>query len=75
MSVGEMLLGARERAGKSLDDVAAVTKIRSSILAAMEEDDFSHCGGSVYARGQLRSIASVIGIDPDELVRAYDAQE
>ena len=55
--------------------MAAVTKIRPSILAAMEEDDFSHCGGSVYARGQLRSIASVIGIDPDELIRAYDAQE
>ena len=75
MTVGEMLVVARERAGKSLDDVAAVTKIRPSILAAMEEDDFSHCGGSVYARGQLRSIASVIGIDPDELIRAYDAQE
>ncbi len=56
----------------SLDALAEATKFRASILAAMEEDDFSHCGGVVYARGQLRSIAPMLGIDPDELVEAFD---
>lgn len=72
MSAGAMMRAARESAGMSLDDVASATKVRASILAAMEQDDFSHCGGDVYARGQLRSIAAVIGLDPDDLVLAYD---
>jgi len=57
----------------SLDDLAQVTKLRASILGAMEDDDFSHCGGVVYARGQLRAIAPVLGVDPDELVAAFEA--
>lgn len=73
MSTGAMIRQAREAAGLSLDDVAAHTKIRASILAAMEGDDFSHCGGDVYARGQLRSIAVVIGLDPEDIVDSYDA--
>jgi cytoskeleton protein RodZ len=73
MSTGRMIQQAREAAGLSLDQVAAATKIRSSILAAMEEDDFSHCGGDVYARGQLKSIAAVVGLDPDDVVDSYDA--
>ncbi len=72
MSAGAMMRAAREAAGMSLDDVASATKVRASILAAMEQDDFSHCGGDVYARGQLRSIAAVVGLDPEELVLAYD---
>jgi len=68
-----MIQQARESAGLSLDDVAEATKIRSSILAAMEADDFSHCGGDVYARGQLRSIATVVGLDPEDVVESFDA--
>ncbi len=72
MSTGSMIQQAREAAGLSLDDVAEATKIRSSILAAMEHDDFSHCGGDVYARGQLRSIAAVVGLDPEDVVESFD---
>lgn len=71
MTAGALLRQARESAGMSLDDVAAMTKIRPSILAAMEDDDFSHCGGDVYARGQIRSIAQAIGLDADAAVEAY----
>jgi cytoskeletal protein RodZ len=74
VSVGETLIRAREAAGLSLDDVAAQTKIRASILAAMEADDFSVCGGDAYARGQLRSIAQVVGLDPLGVVALYDAE-
>lgn len=73
-SVGRSLADARLAAGLTLDDVAAQTKIRPSILAAMESDDFSGCGGDVYARGQLRSIAHVLGIDPDDVLARFDAQ-
>jgi len=67
-----MLNQARVSRGMSLDDLAHVTKLRASILAAMEDDDFSHCGGRVYARGQLRAMAPVLGLDPDDLVDEFD---
>ncbi|MCX6433642.1 MAG: helix-turn-helix domain-containing protein [Actinobacteria bacterium] len=74
MSAGEMLSAARVARGMSLDDLAQATKLRASILSAMEQDDFSHCGGLVYARGQLRSMAPVLGLDPDDLIDAFDSE-
>jgi cytoskeletal protein RodZ len=68
-----MLREARTARGLSLDDLADATKLRASILSAMEDDDFSHCGGLVYARGQLRAMAPVLGLDPEDLVDAFNA--
>jgi cytoskeleton protein RodZ len=73
MSAGQMLRAARTGRGMTLDDLAEATKLRASILSAMEEDDFSHCGGLVYARGQLRAMAPVLGLDPEDLVDAFNA--
>jgi len=73
MSAGRMLREARTARGLSLDDLADATKLRASILSAMEDDDFSHCGGLVYARGQLRAMAPVLGLDPEDLVDAFNA--
>ena len=72
MSAGSMIRTARDARGLSLEDLAHSTKLRASILAAMEDDDFSHCGGMVYARGQLRAIAPVLGLDPEALVNAFE---
>jgi cytoskeleton protein RodZ len=72
MSAGQMISAARTARGMSLDDLAQATKLRASILAAMENDDFSHCGGRVYARGQLRAMAPVLGLDPDDLVDEFE---
>lgn len=72
MSAGQLINEARLRSGISLDDLAQSTKLRASILSAMEADDFSHCGGDVYARGQLRTIAPVLGLDPEDLLDAYE---
>lgn len=43
------------------------------IVHAIEEDDFSRCGGAFYARGHLRAIAKAVGADGDALVARYDA--
>ena len=72
MSAGQSINAARIAKGMSLEDLAQVTKLRASILAAMESDDFSHCGGTVYARGQLRAMAPVLGLDPDDLVDEFE---
>lgn len=72
MSAGRMISVARLAAGLSLDDLAATTRLRASILAAMEDDDFSLCGGDVYVKGHLRTIAPLVGLDPESLVQAFE---
>ena len=72
MSVGEELARAREARGMSVEDVSSSTRIRAGLIRAIEADDFDPCGGAVYARGHLRSIARVVGIDAEPLVAEFD---
>jgi cytoskeletal protein RodZ len=72
MSIGETLATARADAGLSVEDVSRETRIRGGLIRAIEADDFGHCGGDVYARGHIRSIAAVVGIDGGPLVAEYD---
>ncbi len=72
MSVGESLARAREERGLSVDDVSQATRVRTTVIRAIERDEFDVCGGAVYARGHIRSIAHVVGIDPEPLVAEFD---
>jgi cytoskeletal protein RodZ len=72
VSVGETLSHARRQRGLSVADVSADTRIRSSLIHAIESDDFGPCGGTVYARGHIRSIARVVGLDPQPLIDEFD---
>ncbi|TDD81707.1 helix-turn-helix domain-containing protein [Actinomadura darangshiensis] len=73
MSIGETLTEERQRAGLSVTQVSLQTRIRETVIRGMEADDFSTCGGNFYARGHIRSISRVIGIDPEPLVADFDA--
>ena len=73
MSVGDALAQARSQAGLTVAQVSQQTCIRETIIRGIERGDFSACGGDFYARGHIRSIARVVGLDPEELVREYDA--
>ena len=74
MSIGEALAQARRQAGLTLTQVSQRTRIRETIIAGIEADDYSACGGDFYARGHIRSIAEVVGVDPVPLVREYDEE-
>ncbi|HZG07193.1 MAG TPA: RodZ domain-containing protein [Streptomyces sp.] len=73
-SVGQAIQQARIDARLTVDEVSATTRIRVPIVHAIEQDDFSRCGGDVYARGHVRTLAKAVGLDPDELVAQYDAE-
>lgn len=70
--IGPRLAEARRRLRLSVDDLAERTRIRPHVIDAVEADDFSVCGGDVYARGHLRVLARVLGTDGDALVAEYD---
>lgn len=72
MSIGENLVAARTARGLTIDDVSRVTRVRSTLVREIEADDYASCGGDVYARGHLRSIATAVGADPRALVAEFD---
>jgi cytoskeleton protein RodZ len=74
MSVGERLRRARLDAGKTLDQVAADTKIQIWILEAIERDDFSRIPGGVFIRGYLTAVARAVGVNPSEVLTAYSPE-
>jgi cytoskeletal protein RodZ len=73
VSIGSDLAEGRRRAGLTTAQVSDRTRIRESIIRGIEQDDFSACGGDFYARGHIRGIAGAIGLDPEPLIAAYDA--
>ncbi len=72
MSIGETLARARHQAGFSVAQVSEQTRIRPLIIRGIEADDYSLCGGDFYARGNIRDIAEVVGIDSGPLIAEYD---
>lgn len=73
MSIGEALAEARGQTGLTVAEVSQRTHIRETVIRGIESDDFSACGGDFYARGNIRSIAHVVGADPEPLISEYDA--
>jgi cytoskeleton protein RodZ len=74
MSVGERLRRARLDAGKTLEQVAAETKIQHWILEALEREDFSRVPGGVFIRGYLTAFARAVGLCPSEIWTAYSQE-
>ncbi|HZB31609.1 MAG TPA: helix-turn-helix domain-containing protein [Streptosporangiaceae bacterium] len=74
MSIGETLAEQRREAGLTIAQVSNQTRIRETVIRAIERDDFTPCGGNFYARGHIRGIARVVGLDPEPLIRIYDEQ-
>jgi cytoskeletal protein RodZ len=69
--LGERLRMARESQGISLSQAAVETRILQRYLVALEDGDFQHLPGDVYARGFIRNYASYLGIPAEELIELY----
>ncbi|MFI8298825.1 helix-turn-helix domain-containing protein [Streptomyces nigra] len=72
-SIGHALRQARLDAGLTVDDVSTATRVRIAIVQAIEADDFAPCGGDVYARGHIRTLAKAVHLDPAPLLAQYEA--
>lgn len=70
--VGPELAAARTRLGLSVDTLAERTRIRPHVIESIEVDDFAPCGGDFYARGHLRTLARVLGVEAAPLLTEYD---
>jgi cytoskeleton protein RodZ len=70
--IGPELAAARTRVGLTVDELAERTRIRPHVIESIEVDDFAPCGGDFYARGHLRTLARVLGREPEPLLAMFD---
>lgn len=65
-SLGQKLRRARQEQGKTLEDIAAVTRINPRHLAAIEEDRLDLLPGKFFARSFVRQYAQLLGLPEQE---------
>src|SRR5215475_6747313 len=61
----------REDQQIALAKIAEQTKIKQSLLEALERDDVSHWPTGIFRRAFIRSYALAIGLDADAVVREF----
>jgi cytoskeleton protein RodZ len=69
--LGRLLREARTARELSLADVESVTRIRQKYLEALESGDFASLPRGAVARGFLRTYATFLGLDADEMLNRY----
>jgi cytoskeleton protein RodZ len=73
-TVAEQLQGAREAKGVTINQIAEVTKIRTDHLRALEEGNFNAFSAPVYIRGFVRTYATLLKLDVNQVMSALDAE-
>lgn len=71
--VGEELREARLALGATLEQVADELRINRRYISALEEGRTRDLPGPAYAIGFVRSYATALGLDADDLARRYRA--
>ena len=71
MELIERLRRAREKAGLSIEELSARTKIQISLLEAIEAGNFERVPGGLFVRGFLRAYAREVGLEPEAVVAEY----
>src|SRR5262249_52903021 len=72
--VGETLRNARQARRISLNQASLETRIRQSVLEALEEGDYAALPPRPFLRGLIRNYALYLNLDPDTLLKAHDAE-
>ncbi len=71
-SPGQQLLKAREEKDISVEMVAERLRLNVNLIRALEKDDYEQFPAIAYVRGHLRGYANMVGINPDQLIGAFD---
>src|SRR5262245_4407485 len=70
-SFGARLRQRREQQHITLATIAAQTKIKTTLLEALERDDLSNWPSGIFRRAYIRAYATAIGLEPDAIVREF----
>lgn len=67
IDLGTRLREARQRQGRTLGDIAAITKIPAAWLAAIERNEFERLPEGLFRRAYVRAFAAEVRVDPEPL--------
>ncbi|UCH38787.1 MAG: helix-turn-helix domain-containing protein [Gammaproteobacteria bacterium] len=68
---GERLQAARIQQGLSIEDVASRMHLSTSILEAIEDNNFEEITAPIFVKGYLRAYARIVSLDEDEMIQQY----
>jgi len=71
-TIGEMLLGARERSGQTLELMSQETKIPKAMLQYLETDNYEAIPAKVYVKSFLRTYATALGLDAQHILNKFE---
>jgi len=69
---GEILLEQREARSLSVQQVADELHLTMHFIRALESDAYDKLPGDVFARGYLRSYATLMQLDPDRMMQTFN---
>ena len=68
---GPVLREIRERLGIRLDDLSKQLKLRMELLRIIEAEKFDALPEASYLKGQVKSLAGCLFLNPDKVARDY----
>ena len=71
MALGNILKEARMRKKLSASEVAAGTRMKVQLVAAIEQEDYSAFPAPIYGKGFIKLFAEHVDIDPAPLIDEY----
>lgn len=74
MALGETLQRARQARRITLNQAALETRIRQSVLEALEEGDYHMLPPRPFLRGLLRNYALYLNLDADTVLEEFDVE-
>lgn len=74
LTVGNLLKKAREHSGKQIEEIAQIIRIKPDYLHKIEQNDFSSFNSSTFVKGFIRSYASFLGLDAENIVALFRRQ-
>ena len=71
--IGGRLRFAREQRGWSVADASQSTKLSTTVVLAIERNDFDRLPAGMYRKAYLRALAAEVGLDPRQIAADFDA--
>ncbi len=70
-TIGDILKNKRLETGKTVDEISDYLRIKSQYLSDLEENRFNNLPGSAYVIGFIKSYASYLGLDVNDVIIQY----
>ncbi|WP_416907550.1 MAG: helix-turn-helix domain-containing protein [Polymorphobacter sp.] len=73
-TTGRLLMAARIRVGRTIEDIASETRVPMRHLRAIEADEHEALPALPYSQGFVRSFAAAVGLNGDALATRFRAE-